>query len=251
MVIMQTTGATVMKAAGIHKTFLRGKQQSHVLRGVDLEIHRGECVFLVGPSGSGKSTLLAILGCILSPDSGNVELLGQNISHLNNEQRTLLRREKIGFVFQRFHLVRGLTALENVTVPLLLCGERESHARKRGQELLAEVGLEEHLHSDPRRMSSGQCQRVAIARALAADPEMVFADEPTASLDEVSGQQAISLLARLAKDRGKTAIVVTHDPRIYRFADRILQMQEGKLVPQAARVPGIPRQHVERSLPES
>jgi putative ABC transport system ATP-binding protein len=231
MTTLQIAAPMVMRAAGIHKTFLRGKQQSHVLRGVDVEIRRGECVFLVGPSGSGKSTLLAILGCILSPDSGDVQLLGQDIAHLNNVERTLLRRDKIGFVFQRFHLVRGLSALENVTVPLLLCGEGESDARKRGQELLAAVGLEEHAHSDPRRMSAGQCQRVAIARALAADPEIVFADEPTASLDETSGQQAMALLARLARENGKTAIVVTHDPRIYKFADRILQMQEGKLIP--------------------
>ena len=235
MVTLQITAPMVMQAAGVHKSFLRGKQRSHVLQGVDLEIRQGECVFLVGPSGSGKSTLLAILGCILSPDAGDVQLLGQNIEHLNNEERTLLRRDKIGFVFQRFHLVRGLTALENVSVPLLLRGEGERRSRERGRELLAEVGLEEHSHSDPRRMSSGQCQRVAIARALAADPEIVFADEPTASLDEASGQQAMELLARLARERGKTAIVVTHDLRIYKFADRILQMQEGKLVPLARR----------------
>jgi putative ABC transport system ATP-binding protein len=235
MVTLSTSTPVVMQASGIHKSFLRGKQSSHVLRGVDVDIRQGECVFLVGPSGSGKSTLLAILGCILSPDTGDVRLLGQNIAHLNSAERTLLRRDKIGFVFQRFHLVRGLTALENVSVPLLLCGEGEHRARERGRELLAEVGLEEHMHADPRRMSSGQCQRVAIARALVADPELIFADEPTASLDEASGQQAMALLARLAREKGKTAIVVTHDPRIYKFADRILQMQEGILVPQGVR----------------
>jgi len=251
MVTLPATAPMVMQAAGIHKSFLRGKQCSHVLRGVDMEIRRGECVFLVGPSGSGKSTLLAILGCILSPDAGDVQLLGQSIEHLNNEERTLLRREKIGFVFQRFHLVRGLTALENVSVPLVLRGEGERSSRERGRELLAEVGLEEHMHSDPRRMSSGQCQRVAIARALAADPEIVFADEPTASLDETSGQQAMALLARLAREKGKTAIVVTHDPRIYRFADRILKMQDGKLIPHAVRTTEVSSGSSARSLPES
>jgi putative ABC transport system ATP-binding protein len=251
MVTVPTTTPLVMQASGIHKSFLRGKQRSHVLQGVDLEIRQGECVFLVGPSGSGKSTLLAILGCILSPDAGDVRLLGQNVEHLSSQERTLLRRDKIGFVFQRFHLVRGLSALENVTVPLLLRGAGERRSGERGRELLAEVGLEGFIHADPRRMSSGQCQRIAIARALAADPDLVFADEPTASLDEASGEQAMALLARLAKEKGKTAIVVTHDPRIYRFADRILQMQEGKLVPLEARTMETSARPLPRSMAEA
>jgi putative ABC transport system ATP-binding protein len=203
-----------------------------------MEVRQGECLFLVGPSGSGKSTLLAILGSILSPDSGEVRLLGENIERLNSRERTRLRREVIGFAFQRFHLVRGLTALENVCVPLVLRGSTQLRARKRAQELLVEVGLASHMNADPRRMSSGQCQRVAIARALVADPVLVLADEPTAALDEASGRAAMGLLSRLVREHQKTAIVVTHDVRIFEFADRILHMHDGKLVPQATPASG-------------
>ena len=178
----------VVMARSIHKTFMRGSQQSHVLRGVDLSVTRGECLFLVGPSGSGKSTLLAILGCILSPDSGQVELLGKDVSHFSADERVMFRRERIGFVFQKFHLIRGLNALENVCLPLLLQGHNQSETRKRALAMLEDVGLADFVTADPRRMSSGQCQRIAIARALATDPDLIFADEPTASLDESSGQ---------------------------------------------------------------
>lgn len=241
MTEFQTPRKLVIRATEIHKSFSRGSQCAHVLRGVDMQVVQGERVYLVGPSGSGKSTLLAILGCVLTPDSGSVQLLDQDVGSMNALERTLLRRERIGFVFQRFHLVRGLSALENVCVPLLLRGERESWSRQRGRELLADVGLADFAASDPRRMSGGQCQRVAIARALAADPDLIFADEPTASLDDASGQQIMELFSRLVKERNKTAIVVTHDVRIFPFADRILQVQEGRLAmrddPKAARRP--------------
>jgi len=199
-----------------------------------MTVARGERVFLVGPSGSGKSTLLAILGCILTPDHGTVRLLGQPVERLTVAERTVLRRDRIGFAFQKFHLIRGLSALENVCVPMQLAGISEGKARVRGRELLAEVGLSEHGSADPRRMSSGQCQRVAIARALALDPEVIFADEPTASLDEASGQQVMELFSRLVRERAKTAVVVTHDLRIFGFADRVLEVHEGQLVSQDA-----------------
>jgi len=216
-----------IEAQQIHKSFLRGKQRADVLRGVDLTVDRGEIVFLVGPSGSGKSTLLAILGCILSPDRGEVRLLGESLRGLSAESRTLLRRDRIGFVFQKFQLMRGLTAIDNVSVPLVLKGISDSISQQRGRELLFDVGLADHLTADPRRMSAGQCQRIAIARALASDPELIFADEPTASLDETNGRLAMELFSRLVRERGKTAIVVTHDPRIYSFADRILEVKDG------------------------
>ena len=219
-----------IETKGVHKSFLRGKERAHVLQGVDLEVGQGECLFLVGPSGSGKSTLLAILGSILTPDAGEVRLLGENIERLSARERTRLRRDVIGFVFQRFHLVRGLTALENVCIPLLLRGETERPAKRKAKEILTEVGLAGHLNADPRRMSSGQCQRVAIARALVSDPVLLFADEPTASLDEESGRASMDLLSRLMREHRKTAIVVTHDVRIFDFADRILHMENGKLV---------------------
>jgi putative ABC transport system ATP-binding protein len=236
-----------IEARQIQKSFLRGKQRADVLRGVDLKVKRGEIVFLVGPSGSGKSTLLAILGCILSPDQGDVRLLGQSLRGLSPEARTLLRRDKIGFVFQKFQLIRGLTAIDNVREPLMLKGVSDSVSQQRGRELLVDVGLADHLTADPRRMSAGQCQRIAIARALASDPELIFADEPTASLDETNGRLAMELFARLVRERNKTAIVVTHDPRIYSFADRILEVKDGMVrehstgpIPQTALVGSVP-----------
>ena len=219
----------ILQATNLHKSFARGTQQSHVLRGVHVSVQRGECVFLVGPSGSGKSTLLAILGCILTPDLGTVQLLGEQVEHLSAAERTLMRRDRIGFVFQKFHLIRGLTALENICVPLTLQGVSPRNAQLRAKELLEQVGLAEQAQADPRRMSSGQCQRVAVARALATNAELIFADEPTASLDETSGRQVMELLTKLIREQGKTAVVVTHDPRIFPFADRILQMDQGQL----------------------
>jgi putative ABC transport system ATP-binding protein len=221
---------SVISVAGLNKSYRRGGQETPVLVGVDLNVAQGECVFLAGPSGSGKTTLLSILGCILTPDSGTVELLGDDVSELTALERTVLRRDRIGFVFQKFHLIRGLTALDNVCVPLRLRGERNSTARQRGLELLSAVGLADKSASLPKNLSTGQCQRVALARALAADPEIILADEPTASLDAASGQEAMQLLRRLTTEHGKTAIVVTHDPRIFAFADRICHMENGRLV---------------------
>lgn len=226
----------VIQVAGLSKSYGRGGQTTPVLQGVDLEVQRGECVFLAGPSGSGKTTLLSILGCILTPDAGTIRMLGCDIQTISNRQRTLMRRDRIGFVFQKFHLIRGLTALDNVCVPLQLRGERPARARERGRHLLAAVGLADKIHALPKNLSTGQSQRVALARALAADPEIILADEPTASLDAASGQEAMALLRRLTTEEGKTAIVVTHDPRIFSFADRICHMENGRLVHHEHRV---------------
>jgi putative ABC transport system ATP-binding protein len=162
---------------------------------------------LVGPSGCGKSTLLSILGCMLVPDAGEVTILGQSLAQLNGRSLARLRRDAIGFVFQRFHLLKGLTALENVSVPLQVQGASERVARRRSLELLEAVGLADKAHADARRLSQGQCQRVALARALANDPELILADEPTAALDEVSGRQALELMKKLLRDFRKTAII--------------------------------------------
>jgi len=220
----------VVHIQGVEKSYRRGNTSTPVLRSVDLRVDAGECVFLAGPSGSGKTTLLSILGCILSPDGGQVRILGQDLSRLSNRSRTLLRRDRIGFVFQKFHLIRGLSAMENVCVPLTLRGEPYRRARERAWSLLNDVGLAEKAQSQPKNLSTGQCQRVALARALAADPDLILADEPTASLDAASGQRAMELLRTLASRDGKTAVVVTHDPRIYSFADRICHMESGRLV---------------------
>jgi putative ABC transport system ATP-binding protein len=219
-----------VRLEGVSKAYRRGVVTATVLDGVDLTVHRGECAYLAGPSGSGKTTLLSILGCILAADEGCVELFGQDLAGLGPQQRTLLRRDRIGFVFQRFHLIRGLTALENVCVPMTLKGIAARAARPRAQYLLEAVGLSEKVHAHPRSLSAGQCQRVAIARALANDPALVLADEPTASLDAKNGQEAMQLLQRLVTQEGKTAVVVTHDPRIFSFADQIHWLENGRIV---------------------
>ncbi len=214
---------------GVSKSYRNGTSSTRVLSEVDLEVRQGECVFLAGPSGSGKSTLLSIIGCILSADEGEVRLLQHNVHSLTTARRATVRRSHIGFVFQKFHLIRGLTAAENVAVPLILCGQHQRIARQRAVEMLAAVGLADKINSRPRNLSTGQCQRVALARALSADPELILADEPTASLDAESGHEAIMLLRRLTSEQGKTAIVVTHDQRIFPLADRVFMLDGGKV----------------------
>jgi len=222
----------------VSKAYRRGATTTPVLEGVDLAIHRGQCVFLLGPSGSGKTTLLSIIGCVLTPDEGDVRIIGRSVQGMPSESLAELRRDHIGFVFQRYHLIRGLTALENVCVPLTLAGWRPSRAAARGRELLEGVGLADKANVLPTRLSVGQCQRIALARALAMDPELVLADEPTAALDAEAGQAAMALLRRLTVDAGKTAIVVTHDHRILGSADRVLSVDRGRLSEQHTSHPG-------------
>ncbi len=219
-----------VRVQGVRKAYRRGSTLTTVLDGVDLEVRRGQCVYLAGPSGSGKTTLLSILGCILSADEGGVEIAGRDVLDMTPAERTVLRRDSIGFVFQRFHLIRGLSALKNVCVPLVLRGASHRSARKRAAELLDAVGLADKGSSPPHRLSAGQCQRVALARALVGDPELILADEPTASLDAVNGVEAMKLLRRLTTERGKTLVVVTHDQRIFRFADQVLWLENGRVV---------------------
>lgn len=213
----------------LHKAYRRGATSTPTLCGVELTVAAGECVFLVGPSGCGKSTLLSILGCILTPDRGTVQVLGHDLSRLDEISRSALRRNHIGFVFQRFQLIRGLSAIENVCVPLILRGESQRVARQRASRLLADVGLSDKAGSNPAELSTGQCQRVALARALVGDPELILADEPTAALDATAGQEVMQLLRTLTTGEGKTAVVVTHDPRILDFADRVLHLDNGRI----------------------
>lgn len=222
---------------GVHKSFGQGPGAMHVLRGIDFRAAPGECVFLLGPSGSGKTTLLSIMGCMLRPDAGRVCLLGNDVTRMDEPQRNELRRDRIGFIFQRFHLVRGLSAIENTIVPLLIRGLPAKRAKVRGMQLLEEVGLADRANEQPGRMSIGQQQRIALARALVNDPELVLADEPTSSLDAETGQSAMRLLRRLTADAGRTAIIVTHDPRIESFADRVLRMENGRLQPSKDELP--------------
>jgi putative ABC transport system ATP-binding protein len=220
----------VIRALGLCKTYRSGAIQSPALRGVDLRVARGDCVFLAGPSGSGKTTLLSILGCVLSPDAGELEILGENVSRFTPSQQARFRRERIGFVFQRFHLFEALTAIENVAVPLKLLGWAGRQASERSRELLEVVGLEGKAASRVTQLSTGQRQRVAFARALAGRPEIILADEPTASLDGAAGANAMRMLKDLCREFRTTVLVVTHDERIFPLANRILYLSDGQLV---------------------
>ncbi len=220
----------VVEAEQVTKAYRRGNTSTTVLDGIDLTVSRGECVFLAGPSGSGKTTLLSILGGILTPDRGTVRILGQDMFALDIQQRAVLRRNRLGFVFQRFHLIRGLTVINNVCVPLNLRGESRRTARQRALTLLEAVGIAELAAAHPDKLSVGQCQRVALARALASDPDLILADEPTASLDAANGLEVMGLFRRLTADEGKAVVVVTHDQRIFQFADRILWLENAGFV---------------------
>jgi putative ABC transport system ATP-binding protein len=183
----------------------------------------------MGPSGCGKSTLLSILGCILSPDEGVLEILGSDVTHLRPQQQARFRRERIGFIFQQFHLFNGLTALENVGVVFDLLGTTKRFAKQESAKLLELVGLADRAQSAISHLSMGQRQRVAIARAMAANPDLILADEPTASLDAESGQNAMKIIKGLCRQLNKTAIIVTHDYRITSMADRILYLEDGHI----------------------
>lgn len=216
-------------ARDVHKSFGDGRNRTPILKGVSLEAAPGESVFLIGPSGSGKTTLLSLLGCILTAERGSIEVLGQNVARLGIEQRAAFRRDHIGFVFQSFNLFPTLSALDNVQLALCIRGVVGRAARKRAGELLDQVGVSHRSRLRPGRMSSGECQRVAIARALAGDPTVLMADEPTAALDAENGQAVMRLFTSMVRERGATLIIVTHDSRIFPFADRILRLDDGRI----------------------
>lgn len=216
-------------AENINKTFGAGQRRAVILRDVSLSVSAGEVVFLVGPSGSGKTTLLSILGCILTPDSGRVEVLGQEVSRLGAQQLTAIRRQHLGFIFQSFNLFPTLSALDNIRLALTMRGGSLRAATRQAAGLLDQMGLGRRAHLRPAQLSTGECQRVAIARALADCPTVLFADEPTASLDAENGQTVMTLLTQLARERGVTLVTVTHDNRIFPFADRILCLEDGIL----------------------
>lgn len=213
----------------LHKSYRTGRCVTPVLRGIDLQVQPGKCVFLVGPSGSGKTTLLSIIGGVLRPDSGQLHLLGRCLDAMSASERSEFRLRRIGFIFQRFHLFERLTAAENIRVVCSLLGLPRRFARLRALELLSQVGLADRTGHKVMELSMGQRQRVAIARALVADPDLILADEPTASLDADSGMSAMRLLKDLCGQLNKTAIVVTHDERIRPLADCVLTMQDGRI----------------------
>ncbi len=212
------------------KSYKIGEVTTTALNDVSLDIEAGEFTALVGPSGSGKTTLLQLMGCLDRPNRGVVMINGQDVTKLNNNRRADLRRDVIGFIFQFFALVPVLSAYENVELPLLLANVNGSERRTRVLELLDAVGLSDRIHHRPDQMSGGEQQRVAIARALAPRPLMVLADEPTANLDTANGEQAMAIMHRLNQETGTAFIFATHDPRVMKFARRVVELRDGQIV---------------------
>lgn len=213
-----------------------GKRKVRALDGINLHIERGEMVALVGPSGSGKSTLLNLIGTLDRPTSGEIYLDGQRLSTLSDDELTLLRRDKIGFIFQFFNLLPSLTCLENVALPLHLRGWKKSQARERAEELLGLVGLKHRLEHLPDELSGGERQRVAIARALSVYPPILLADEPTGNLDTKTGAEILELIRDLHERLGATVLMVTHDPGVAASCERTITLRDGRLVGDEARV---------------
>ncbi len=227
----------IIEAHGVTKTFGNGANAVHALRGIDLSVPAGELLMLVGPSGCGKTTLISVLAGILNQDAGEVRVLGQDLKALGNDGRTAFRGQHLGFVFQAFHLLPALTARENAAIPLLILGASRATALAKATELLERVGLGQRLNALPSQLSGGQQQRVAIARALAHGPQVIVCDEPTSALDHITGQNVMSLLKEVALHERRALVVVTHDSRIFSFADRIVHMDDGLIVSSASNQP--------------
>lgn len=221
----------ILKGEALHKKYETGKTVSvHVLKGVDIEVRKGELLAIIGPSGSGKSTLLHILGGLDRPSSGSVSVNDTRISSLPDERLAEFRNTQLGFVFQFHHLLPEFTALENVAMPALIHGSAFATVRERAMNLLAEVGLADRIDHKPTELSGGEQQRVAVARAFMNTPQIILADEPSGNLDEHNGTRLHELLVEFAEKRGQTIIVATHNNDLIRRAHRVLQLVEGRLV---------------------
>ena len=220
----------ILQATDIHKSFKEGRQVVDVLNGVSLSLEPGEVISLEGPSGSGKTTLLSILGCILTPSSGELVIGGERINPKHPEQLPEVRRRSIGFVFQQFNLFPALTAVENVEYALNIKRINGPQARAQAEEALDKVGLSNRRSFLPRDLSGGQKQRVAIARALAGNPKVLLADEPTANLDSQMGMQILELFRALAKQENRALLIVTHDTKVRTISDRVVRIQDGRLL---------------------
>ena len=220
----------VTKVVNATRDFKIGEVETHALRGVNLSIENGEFTTLVGPSGSGKTTLLQLIGLLDQPTSGTVYINGQDVSGLNRDQRADMRKGTIGFIFQFFALIPTLSAYENVEMPLLLNGTKSSERRARVKEMLEAVGLTDHAHHRPDQLSGGQQQRVAVARALSMHPSLVLADEPTANMDTDNGKQVMEIMQTLNNETGVTFVFATHDPRVIKYARRVVTLRDGLIV---------------------
>ena len=219
-----------LKATGVSKDFPVGDESVRVLFDVAVDIRLKELTMLVGPSGCGKTTLISILSGILSATSGDIWVMGEHLTTMRDREKVLLRRHKIGFVFQQFNLLPALTAAENAAIPLVADGMEMAKATARARHILEDLGMMGQTEKLPRQLSGGQQQRIAIARALVHNPSLIICDEPTASLDAKTGKGVIEILRAVANDHQRAVLVVTHDPRIYHFADRILEMSDGRII---------------------
>jgi putative ABC transport system ATP-binding protein len=220
----------VIEAVDVEKCLGEGPSRVRALNGVSLALAGGELTLLMGPSGSGKTTLLSVLGCMLTPTRGEVRIQGRSIAGAGAGALAELRRDHIGFIFQNYHLLPTLTAVENVRLALDVRGERADTAIAKAKGVLETVGLSHKMNAFPRQLSGGEQQRVAIARAIVGDPSAILADEPTGALDSENGHAVMTILARIAKDKNRGVLVVTHDPRALPFADRIIHMEDGRIL---------------------
>ncbi len=227
---MNQATSSVVEMHGVHKTYRLGQHVIPALRGIDLRVQPGELLALTGPSGSGKSTILNLCGLIDTPDSGDIILGGKVVNGLDEVQRTLLRRDALGFVFQNFNLVPVMTVAENVDYPLFIAGVPAAERRSRVAAQLEAVGLLEHAGHRPDALSGGQRQRVAVARALVKRPRLVIADEPTASLDSHTADQVLELMRELGHAEGAAFVIATHDSRLSSRCDRVLALLDGRLI---------------------
>ena len=214
----------------VWKTYQMGEIQVNALKEVNAEFGNGEFTAIIGPSGSGKSTMMNLVGCLGVPSKGEIFLKSENIARLDESDLAALRGKTIGFIFQQYNLIPGMTALENVLLPLEIQEIDDDIAEKRAKELLTLVGLSDKMKNKPTQLSGGQQQRVSIARALASNPDIILADEPTGALDSVTGKEVMTMLYRLWKEKGKTVIMVTHDMHLAQYAQRHIELKDGKVV---------------------
>jgi len=219
----------VIITENLTEEYLLGKVVVPALRGVNLKIKRGEFAVIMGPSGSGKSTLLNLLGGLQKPTGGRVLINGVDLSTLNENQLAIFRRKNVGFVFQAYNLIPTLTAIENVELPMIFYNIPPNERKRRAEKLLHSLGLGDRLHHRPSELSGGEQQRVSIARALANNPEIILADEPTGNLDTKTGRRIMEEIVKVNRDFGKTIVMVTHDPEVAHFGDRIIHIRDGKI----------------------
>jgi len=222
--------SVIIEMSGLEKSYGAGRNKIRVLRGIDLSVEKGEVVSITGPSGTGKSTLLNLIGCLDNFEKGNLALTGRDVSNFSVDELANFRNRHIGFIFQLHNLLPEFSALENVMMPLLIRRTASAKARKDAMELLDNFGLAERYDHKPGELSGGECQRVAVARAIVGEPDIILADEPTGSLDSKNSHNLMQILLDLCREKGRTAVIVTHDREIAGMADRTVSMLDGVIV---------------------